>query len=966
MMHQNHNSSVSIVWLNLTTNETNSDISNTINQLRHVAGSFKIFNDANECIDFITNVTDQEVSLIICNSQSETFISIIEDIPQLHSIYIFDYQQPQGQVWSHRYKKLRGVFTQPDTIIDALKQNISNQLNDLAPFSIVSNTSSSDLDQLDQSFMYTQLLKETILDTEYDDNAKKTFTDFCLTRLVENDLRLEPLHQFEKDYDNHSSIWWYTKESFVYSILNKALRTQDTEMMIKMAFFLRDLHEEIKYKHSQISHTTNITVYRGQGMNIVDVEKLRSNKGGLFSFNSFLSTSTDEQVSLMFADSARENPDLTGVLFRMTINPSISSTPYVSLNDIGQFNDEEEILFSMHTIFRIGEMTEIDDRLWEVNLTLTSDNDPQLKCLTDYIRQEMISVPGWFRMGFLMQKMGEYEKALEIFTMSLQIKFDDDFDADEFLRTLINVRIGDMHELMGTYTNALDQFDKALEYFQIVLPSDNSVFAVIFSGIAKVYWSTGNYVMSLSYFEKALEIWDKSLPPTHPNLALNYNNIGIIHQSMGNHVTALSYFEKALEIMKKSLPLTHPNLALNHNNIALQIMEKSLPSNHHSLALNYNNIAAVHQSMGNHVTALTYSEKALQIMEKSHPPNHPNYAAYYICIGETHRSLGNYTTAYSYFQKALLIQKKSLPHDHPDVAKTLTCISLVNQLTGNDALGYSNFVKALEIQQKYITDNHEILTSSSYNTKAMLECTKYGIEAMSQMKSASELSQRLFSTDHLSTVSVDNSIDEAENLIKTYSNGLSNLENMLQIAQYSPSMNQKWFYGKIISSIEQNELNQNILSALSCMKKVMKTDQNLFSCEQPVTTCFDQNNSDTILYKNDYIMALSYYAKALQIVQRSLPPNNPYLATNYNNFGNQLCLIEEYQEALSYFEKALEIIYRSFSNNHSLLAKTFSNMANALAGIGRYKEAVDSSKRAVETAHCSFEINNSEVEEYEN
>ncbi|CAF1556059.1 unnamed protein product, partial [Adineta steineri] len=597
MMHQNHNSSSSIVWLNLTTNETNLDINNTLHQLQHVAGSFKIFNDANECIDFITNVIDQEVSLIICNSQSETFISIIEDIPQLHSIYIFDQHQPQSQAWSHRYKKLRGVFTQPDTIIDALKQNISNQLNDLPPFSIVSTTSSySDLDQLDQSFMYTQLLKETILDIEHDDNAKKAFIDFCLTRLVENDLRLEPLHQFEKNYDNHSPIWWYTKESFVYSILNKALRTQDTEMMIKMAFFLRDLHEEIKYKHSQTSHTTNLTVYRGQGMNIADVEKLRNNKGGLFSFNSFLSTSTDQQVSLMFADSARENPDLIGILFRMTINPSISSTPYVSVSDITQFNDEEEILFSMHTIFRIGEMTEIDDRLWEVNLILTSDTDPQLKCLTDYIRQEMIPVPGWFRMGLLMQKMGEFEKALEIFTMSLQIKLDDDFDFDEFLRTLINVRIGDVHELMGTYTNALDHFDKALESVKIVLPSNNPIFGSIFSGIAKVYLSTGNYVMSLSYYEKALQIWEKSLLATYPYLGTGYNNIGMLYQSMGNYVTALSYYEKGLEIIEKSVPPTHPDLALN-----------------------YNNIAGVHQSMGNYVIALSYYEKGLEIMKKSLP-----------------------------------------------------------------------------------------------------------------------------------------------------------------------------------------------------------------------------------------------------------------------------------------------------------------------------------------------------------
>ncbi|CAF1443373.1 unnamed protein product, partial [Rotaria sordida] len=41
---------------------------------------------------------------------------------------------------------------------------------DLTPFSIVSPTSSPNFDTLDQSFMYTQLLKEIILEMKYDDN----------------------------------------------------------------------------------------------------------------------------------------------------------------------------------------------------------------------------------------------------------------------------------------------------------------------------------------------------------------------------------------------------------------------------------------------------------------------------------------------------------------------------------------------------------------------------------------------------------------------------------------------------------------------------------------------------------------------------------------------------------------------------------------------------------------------------
>jgi hypothetical protein len=64
----------------------------------------------------------------------------------------------------------------------------------------------------------------------------------------------------------------------------------------------------------------------------------------------------------MFADSARQNPDLIGILFHMEINPSISTTTFTSLDNVSYYlSKEKEILFSMHTGFRIGEMKEIGE-----------------------------------------------------------------------------------------------------------------------------------------------------------------------------------------------------------------------------------------------------------------------------------------------------------------------------------------------------------------------------------------------------------------------------------------------------------------------------------------------------------------------------------------------------------------------------------------------------------------------------
>ena len=72
-------------------------------------------------------------------------------------------------------------------------------------------------------------------------------------------------------------------------------------------------------------------------------QKLKTSKGGLLSFNNFLSTSFNYDVSHMFAESSSYNPDLIGILFRMNIDPSKSSTPFAFIKNISHHYDEEEI-----------------------------------------------------------------------------------------------------------------------------------------------------------------------------------------------------------------------------------------------------------------------------------------------------------------------------------------------------------------------------------------------------------------------------------------------------------------------------------------------------------------------------------------------------------------------------------------------------------------------------------------------
>jgi hypothetical protein len=173
-------------------------------------------------------------------------------------------------------------------------------------------------------------------------------------------------------------------------MLNRALRVMDVDIIIKMGFFVGDLHRQVEQLHKEQfggGHSgKSFIAYRGQGLSTIDFDQLQNTKGGLMSFNNFLSTSTDRNVSMGFAHRALPNPDLVGILFVMTIDPSISSTPFASITGVSYYEDREnEVLFSMHTVFRIREMKQMgeNNRLYQVDLTLTGDNDPDLCALTD-------------------------------------------------------------------------------------------------------------------------------------------------------------------------------------------------------------------------------------------------------------------------------------------------------------------------------------------------------------------------------------------------------------------------------------------------------------------------------------------------------------------------------------------------------------------------------------------------------
>ena len=720
-----------LVWLDANLDESKADFKKSLEQLRNVVASIRTFKNVKQCIDFLNEISEEKVFMIVSGSLGRQVVPEIESKPQLEAIYVFCGNKTAHEQWTSRISKVKGAYTDIKPICKALQ--IDRENCDRAMVLISFNG-------IDALFLYTQLLKEAILQIEDDDNKSlEELGHYCRQ---EEGIPEKEIVKIEREYRSHTPIWWYTAPCFLYPMLNRGLRVMDAEIIMKTGFFIRHLQQHMDKVHreqqAQNPTTVEFTVFRGQDLSHEYFDKMKKSKGGLMAFNNFLSTSFSREISIRFA--RQSNLDLIAVLFVMTINSRVceqAGISFVDVTDEGYFKGgEKEILFATHSTFRILRMNEINDAvrnpMWEVHLTLVGENDQEMGELTRHVRKEMGSRTGWDRLGWILLKIGQSDKAKILYQLLLDKASSDKGRGDCLLM------LGNVYKDMGEYSKALSSYERSLEIKKVALPPNHPDLASSYNNIGIVYYNMGEYSKALSSHKRSLEIKKVALPPNHPNLASSYNNIGMVYYNTGEYSKALSYYEQSLEIKKVALPPNHPDFAGSYNNIgmvyhemgeyskalssyerSLEVRKVALPPNHPLLAGSYNNIGWVQDNMGEYSKALSSYEQSLEIRKVALPPNHPDLASSYNNIGLVYMNMGEFSKAVSYYEQSLEIRKVALPPNHPDLAKSYNNIGSVYYNVGEYSKALLSYEQSLEIRKVALLPNHPNLATSYNNIGAV-------------------------------------------------------------------------------------------------------------------------------------------------------------------------------------------------------------------------------------------------------
>ncbi|CAF1040892.1 unnamed protein product [Adineta ricciae] len=838
-----------LLWLDDRFHQNSKDV---LAQLRNVVNEITIFTQSDECVDFLTDIDDRTVFLMVSEMLSKQLVPLIHDVPHLYRIYIFDENKTSCNEWA----KVVGSFTEIKLLCDSLRASARQCDYAMIPISFIAKQSlkttplsgEHNLDQLEPTYMYSMIFKEILLEFN-DDNVTDSLKDlinYCRQQGVSE----SQLNRFQHEYHNQSSIWWYTSGTFIYGMLNCALRTFNTEAMIKMGFFIRKLHQQLETLHKEQSSAleNRLTVYRGQGLSQQDFQHLLDIKGGLLAFNSFLSTSKDHDVAWAFAESILDQDNgIVSVLFIMTVN-SESTTPFASIDAYSAMRTEEEILFSMHSVFRVIEIKPSmkNNLVWEVQVTLTDDNDPQLAGLMGRMQKE-IDGKGWHRMGKLMIRVGHFTQAEILFTELLKKTKTENGKAscyyqlgeirihqgqykeaisfnEKTLEILLNAlkkddralaniynSIGLAYNRMSDHTNALEFYQKAISLKRKILSASDPDLAVSYNNISCVYDNIGQYSKAFEFSEEARRIWEMALPSNHPMLASCYHNIGQIASKAGIYTKALDFYEKALKIWKLSLPPNHPEFALSYNNIAaihskmgnylkaiefytksIEIKEKAIPLNYRSLATSYSNVGTVYVSMFDFLKALEFCAKACDILEDSLPLNDPEFASCYNNLAQVHFAMMNHPKAFEFYQKAYQVLEITVLPDYLLLATVCNNIGQLHSIAGDHLKALESFGKAQKIYDQYLPPSHPSL-ATLYNNIGQLHCNmgEY-FKALAFLEKSNDIFKNCLPFEHPDLAASYWNMGVMCKIVAQYSKALQCLERALQIFEKVLPSNHKY------------------------------------------------------------------------------------------------------------------------------------------------------------------------------
>ena len=755
---------VQLIWLNENFDDSPDNLS-TYARLLELNPAVQFYSDFDRCVKFIKSIKNEQIFLIVSHNFAQRTLTQISNYRNLISIFIFSANDKQQEAFVYGCNKVVGIFTDRNHLLESIRMTIDTVEGKTLVFNLFNQKQrlGRDLSKESASFIWHQMLIYVLRQMPQDQQSRDEMLDMCEEFYRHNKKELEKIESFRLTYTSDKAIEWYTKDCFLYKLLNKALRTEDIELLHIFRFFIIDLCAALEKECFQLKNRTCFTTFRGTQILNEQLETLKQSEGKIISMNGFFSTSRNINVSLSFAGKSQPEAAFQAILFEIKTDPSSTTMVFADIERQSQFNSEEEVLFSLNAVFKI-ESVRFDSELnvWKIKLTATDEGTEKIQEYITSIEQRLDEYPPIIYFGRLLIKdLGQIDRAEKYFEMLLKALPSN----HEHISAVYN-QIGNIHDRRGNLNLALKYFELAYETGQKRSTPNFQHLAGSLNNIGRIHRSKGNFDQALNCYKQALDIETEYCPGDHIHKAVLIESIAVIHADNNHFEKAFDLMNESLNMLKRILPVQHHYIALCFGYIGyiyekkgefnqalsfyyqlLEMNEQCLPLDHPELSTNFNMIIEIYKRMGETEKALHFSQTTLDKQKKAFGDIHS-------CIAQTLISMGNILieergdTAFNYYEEALSMLKQLRSYENQLISQCLTWISCVywkrNMI--DDAL-QSQF-QALNLNRQKLSNDHPKIANNLRNIGIFHRQMNHPLEAFRYFNESLSIYQIYYKSDH--------------------------------------------------------------------------------------------------------------------------------------------------------------------------------------------------------------------------
>ena len=496
------------------------------------------------------------------------------------------------------------------------------------------------------------------------EEAKRVMLAECRKHLMyyDNCFQLDKIAEFGRLYHPANAIYWYTKSSFLHTVVNEALRTEDPRALYIYRFFIIDLCNRLEEDTVFIRERfrSPFCVYRGSSICRDEVEKLRI--GTLVGTNGFFSCSLCVEVAKMFGgvdpisgmSKSRSRVDKRQfILFEIVVD--FLQTSELIVADISKYSvyeDEKEILFGLGTTFIVNEIKyDTEHYLWHIRMSPSSEMAALKQKYTKYIHDCLNQFDATILFGtFLAEMSSDYPSAMSYFQRQLRIKpFDDP------CRWMIYYHLGRVYRCMGKCQEAIEYIRRAMLLQRHFFKLPNYQYGYMLSHLALAYSELNDTTKAIKSHGQVVDVFSRFLGPKHEQMAVYYARL------------AEAYY------LDKQYERAHALLLY-----ALSILDEKPPSNFIGRELVKYTMGLVKCAIGQLKEALDCLDEALQGRRKLLADDHPLVARTYHAMAVVYITKGDEQTALKHALMALAIRQAKLSKNHAELKESIELVDRLN------------------------------------------------------------------------------------------------------------------------------------------------------------------------------------------------------------------------------------------------------------------------------------------------